>query len=253
MAKLYEEFDNNLQHDAQEFHEKLLDTLNDQSKSSRSMLRQVLISTTFQCQIMETKKCRLCQSEVMTSTDNYSVWLPVPSSDEEISLEQVLADYFELNPNLEKRCAENECGSETFSVETTLTNIPTVLTINLKRFTYDENSKAKANSAKVKKISTPIELATEIDLKKFLHPDTVLLGNDNNEQCKYTLQSVICHTGRTARSGHYTAYVRRGDSNGCWYHFDDEEVTQVNLHDVKKFTRNKCYIISYINKPAVKS
>ena len=114
IAKLYEEFDNKLQHDAKEVHEKLLDTLNDQSKSSRSMLRQELISTTFQCQIMETNKCRLCQSEVMTSTDNYSVWLPVPSSNEEISLEQILAEYFYLNPNLEKRCAENECDSETF-------------------------------------------------------------------------------------------------------------------------------------------
>ena len=67
-------------------------------------------------------------------------------------------------------------------------------------------------------------------------------GSTTAEQ--YKLCSVIVHSGQTARSGHYYAFVRQGDS--IWLRANDTEVTEVQWPVV---AAAEAYILMYERVP----
>ena len=57
------------------------------------------------------------------------------------------------------------------------------------------------------------------------------MNDGQNQESKYHLFSVLVHSGLTATSGHYYAYIR-SNIDGQWYKFNDETVTLATEEDV---------------------
>ena len=123
-------------------------------------------------------------------------------------------------------CFEKYCGDETLEGDNGVLNektgnkedvtkkikfwsLPTVLVLDLKRFTYDG-----------KKIKRPVNLELDnLDLSKYVY------GYDKHCS-KYELYGVCNHSGGTS-GGHYTAHVKI--KSGDWYLFNDTNVSKVNF------------------------
>jgi ubiquitin carboxyl-terminal hydrolase 14 len=54
-----------------------------------------------------------------------------------------------------------------------------------------------------------------------------------NPSGQYELVAVLTHTGRTADSGHYIGWAKKGDSDE-WYKYDDDKVSSVQKDDIMK-------------------
>ncbi|XP_071948143.1 ubiquitin carboxyl-terminal hydrolase 20-like [Antedon mediterranea] len=101
----------------------------------------------------------------------------------------------------------------------TLTRLPEVLCIHLKRFRHESMTSYSS------KISNYVKYPLEgLDIRKFLDKDC------SSEVTTYDLNAVICHHG-TAGGGHYTAYAMNW-LDGQWYEFDDTFVTEVSESQV---------------------
>ncbi|XP_056224498.1 ubiquitin carboxyl-terminal hydrolase 47-like isoform X3 [Seriola aureovittata] len=80
---------------------------------------------------------------------------------------------------------------------------PQILTLLLKRFSFDHNHKCY------------IKLHCKVDVPQTLHM----------EQCTYDLYALVNHFGNL-RGGHYTAEIKSFET-GEWYHFNDAIVKRV--------------------------
>ena len=109
---------------------------------------------------------------------------------------------------------------ETFAISS---RIPKVLTIQLKRFMYDNKRKA------VKKTERPCGIGNgEIDLKEWISED---LRKKDGGSTKYLLQSFIIHNNE-----HYTSCVRKRKQ---WFLLNDVlEPQKLSTEDALKMTEN---------------
>jgi ubiquitin C-terminal hydrolase len=107
-----------------------------------------------------------------------------------------------------------------------LYQLPQVLILQLKRFTYDLTNDTK--------ITTKNHFQEVLDLEKFIKK------NDTNKSSIYDLVAVLAHTG-TLVSGHYMTFARRS-SNCCWYHFNDRHVRQASLNEA---LASDAYVLVY--------
>ncbi|KAL0244819.1 hypothetical protein GEMRC1_008901 [Eukaryota sp. GEM-RC1] len=118
-------------------------------------------------------------------------------------------------------CKTTTSVSKWFSIRT----LPNVLLIHLKRFSF---------LGRGSKVCTPVQFPENLNLSKYLaFPE---------DGFQYTLHSLILHHGRSLSFGHYTSYVK--SSNGLWYHYDDERVSQVSLQTV--LSKTEAYIVIYV-------
>tara|TARA_Y100000816_G_scaffold280099_1_gene253107 strand:- start:440 stop:1453 length:1014 start_codon:yes stop_codon:yes gene_type:complete len=106
-------------------------------------------------------------------------------------------------------------------------NLPEILVICIKRFSFD--GKKKEN----KLIDFPIN---NLDLSKYV------IGYNKNNNI-YDLYGVCNHSGRL-QGGHYTSYVKTTNDN--WYHFNDTIVSKLNNH--KTIISPKAYCLFYKKK-----
>eukprot|EP00747_Dinoflagellata_sp_TGD_P065189 gnl/TRDRNA2_/TRDRNA2_154250_c0_seq1.p1 gnl/TRDRNA2_/TRDRNA2_154250_c0~~gnl/TRDRNA2_/TRDRNA2_154250_c0_seq1.p1 ORF type:complete len:512 (-),score=108.27 gnl/TRDRNA2_/TRDRNA2_154250_c0_seq1:71-1606(-) len=112
--------------------------------------------------------------------------------------------------------------------------LPKVLLLNLKRFTYN---KAKGCSQKVKKA---------IKYEGKLIFDRSWLADDCKPQ-EYFISAVVCHHGESVHGGHYTAMVRY---NSQWYLYDDTTVRMVDVKEVAA-QQSAAYLLMYQSPGAV--
>ncbi|KAF9999103.1 ubiquitin-specific protease doa4, partial [Modicella reniformis] len=95
----------------------------------------------------------------------------------------------------------------------TISRVPDVLLIQLKRFSSDGPFKNKIKAM----VQYPIQ---ELDLTRYL---TKLSATQAPQRAIYDLYAVSNHSGEVS-SGHYTACVR-GDMPNTWINFDDSRVS----------------------------
>lgn len=57
--------------------------------------------------------------------------------------------------------------------------------------------------------------------------ENLRLNSNEDEQLTYYLHAVIVHSGRSASSGHYYAYVKDFQTN-TWRVFNDEHISMVS-------------------------
>lgn len=109
-----------------------------------------------------------------------------------------------------------------------------------------------------RRVHTPIDIPVEIGLPHFIQDDHMendglLYGN-----FKLSLQSVVCHRGKSVNSGHYVALVRGTNtaegsavSQGAadakhWMRFDDLATQRITLIDIEKALKEEMpYLLFY--------
>jgi len=112
----------------------------------------------------------------------------------------------------------------------TVSQLPDVLVIHLKRFVGFEFS-----SEKVHKI---IEYPKVLDMEPFVSDTQLNMG-----QLKYELYAVLVHSGYTLNFGHYYCFVR--SSPDGWYEMDDCQVNRVTEGTV---LNQQAYILFYFRQ-----
>ncbi|RNA09573.1 ubiquitin carboxyl-terminal hydrolase 48 isoform X1 [Brachionus plicatilis] len=96
---------------------------------------------------------------------------------------------------------------------TKISNLPPILNLQLLRFVYDRNSGLK------KKLSNKVRFCEILDLSS-------LVDSQQTSATTYHLGAILMHVGKTAYSGHYTAQIKKFQSNE-WFNFNDEIITKI--------------------------
>lgn len=106
--------------------------------------------------------------------------------------------------------------------------VPKVMTLNLKRFSYNKDTGCS------QKIRKPVKFEEKITF------DSSWLVDELEPQ-EYQLTAVICHHGDLITGGHYNAAVRY---NSDWYMYDDVSVRQIDIREVLSLAAS-VYLLLY--------
>jgi hypothetical protein len=126
-----------------------------------------------------------------------------------------------------------------------------MLGICLKRYSLTSDGKAK-------RIHTQIDIPVEIGLPHFIQDDHMEDDGPLYGNFKLSLQSVVCHRGKSVNSGHYVALVRGTNtavdsavshgSGGAkqWLRFDDLATNRITLIDIEQVLKEEMpYLLFY--------
>ncbi|KAG2212280.1 hypothetical protein INT47_001639 [Mucor saturninus] len=198
-----------------------------------------VVVSLFQGQYRSRLTCLTCYATSTTYNSFMSLSLPIPKNNgaSGVSLYDCL-DYFVREEVLEKDDAWNCPKCKTLrkaSKSLTLSKLPDVLLIHLKRFSYDGPFKNKLEIV----VDSPM---TGLDLSRYVPssmfpPDTIVEQSTFN----YDLYAVSNHFG-SLTGGHYTACVRNGYKNE-WHNFDD---SRFSVCDQSKVLSRAAYNLFYV-------
>ncbi|KAF9197608.1 Ubiquitin carboxyl-terminal hydrolase 14 [Haplosporangium sp. Z 27] len=86
--------------------------------------------------------------------------------------------------------------------------------------------------------------AAYVALEKSLDPELVQdIGSNPSGQ--YELAAVLTHIGRTADSGHYIGWTKKGDTDE-WYKYDDDKVSPVSKEEILKLDGGGDFHVAYM-------
>ncbi|XP_055500601.1 probable ubiquitin carboxyl-terminal hydrolase FAF-X isoform X5 [Leucoraja erinacea] len=245
------------QHDALEFFNSLVDSLDEALKAlgHATMLSKVLGGS-----FADQKICQGCphryECEESFTTLNVDIRNHQNLLD---SLEQYVKGDLLEGANA-YHC--EKCNKKVDTVKRLLIKkLPPVLAIQLKRFDYDWERECAI------KFNDYFEFPRELDMEPYtvagvaklegddINPENQLIQNDqpDNEQpgsTKYRLVGVLVHSGQ-ASGGHYYSYIiQRNGGDGeknKWYKFDDGDVTECKMDDDEEM-KNQCFGGEYLGE-----
>ncbi|OAD81118.1 hypothetical protein PHYBLDRAFT_129602 [Phycomyces blakesleeanus NRRL 1555(-)] len=197
-----------------------------------------LIVTLFQGQYRSRLRCLSCNTTSTTYNTFMSLSLPIPakrSGPPSVSLFQCL-DYFVKEEVLEKDNAWNcpTCKKRRRATKSlTLSRLPDVLLIHLKRFSFDGPFRDKLETM----ITYPLK---GLDLSGYV-PSTMTDPSQERPSFNYDLYAVSNHYG-SLTGGHYTACVRN-KYRDQWHNFDD---TRFSVCDEDKVMSRAAYNLFYV-------
>lgn len=238
------------QHDALEFFNSLVDSLDEALKSLKQppIMSRYLGGTFADQKICKDCPHRYSREESFTSLNidirNHSNLLD--------SLEQyVKGDLLEgANAYHCEKCNRKVDTVKRLCIQ----KLPTILAIQLKRFDYDweRETAIKFNDYFEFPRSLDMEPYTVSGLAKIegeVIDDDIDVKNDTNtSSTKYELCGIVVHSGQ-ATGGHYYSYILYNHSDGTrkWYKFDDIEVTECKLDDYEEM-RNQTFGGEYMGE-----
>ncbi|XP_054553726.1 probable ubiquitin carboxyl-terminal hydrolase FAF-X [Talpa occidentalis] len=246
------------QHDALEFFNSLVDSLDEALKAlgHPAMLSQVLGGS-----FADQKICQGCphryECEESFTTLNVDIRNHQNLLD---SLEQYIKGDLLEGANA-YRC--EKCDKKVDTVKRLLIKkLPPVLAIQLKRFDYDWERECAI------KFNDYFEFPRELDMEPYtvrgvaklegnnVNTETQLIQqnahseNEKSESTKYRLVGVLVHSGQ-ASGGHYYSYIiqRNGEEGerNRWYKFDDGDVTECKMDDDEEM-KNQCFGGEYMGE-----
>ncbi|KAG8511338.1 putative ubiquitin carboxyl-terminal hydrolase FAF-Y [Galemys pyrenaicus] len=246
------------QHDALEFFNSLVDSLDEALKAlgHPAMLSQVLGGS-----FADQKICQGCphryECEESFTTLNVDIRNHQNLLD---SLEQYIKGDLLEGANA-YRC--EKCDKKVDTVKRLLIKkLPPVLAIQLKRFDYDWERECAI------KFNDYFEFPRELDMEPYtvrgvakleennLNTDNQLTQqntqseSETSESTKYRLVGVLVHSGQ-ASGGHYYSYIiqRNGveGERNHWYKFDDGDVTECKMDDDEEM-KNQCFGGEYMGE-----
>ena len=213
----FKDFDNNRQHDANEFLTKLLDALSDATRLDKG---GDPISQVFRSRVISWIQCQTCERERINEGDT-SISLKVPITGDSIGA--CLSNYF-LHEELHDWKCEH-CKHATAALKGFRLEPRNILIISLKRYSVT----GIKNNARV---SFPLD---DLDMSKFMVDD-----HKKTPPAKFSLVAVIQHHGNSPGNGHYDLIMRTG--NRVWYRFDDQNVA---ITDASELVIDDAYTIIY--------
>ncbi|CCK69462.1 uncharacterized protein KNAG_0C03580 [Huiozyma naganishii CBS 8797] len=208
-------FNTQMQQDAHEFLNFLLNDLNDylQSRGQTYILNQ------FQGTVTNQIKCLTC--DTITSSSEPFLDFPIEvEADEEKYIQNVMEHYQqrELLRGSNKFYCNECCGLQEAERLVGLKSLPKTLSLHLKRFKYSEEKNAN------------VKLFNKIHYPLILNASSTF---DSSVSKSYRLQGVVVHMGNGPHHGHYVSLCHT-ELFG-WLLFDDETVESVDESYVLDF------------------
>ncbi len=231
VSSQYEEFEDLQQKDAHEF----LTCVLNQMRSLRPSLQLIAarMGKVYNCPVddhmlfkmQSTRTCRSCGAG-STREEEYTN-LSLNLSPGGGTVEQLLEDYLK-ETEVEFQC---HCGGTTSRQRISFANLPKVLVLHLKRFTYN-------STYQLQKVHEPVVLLRDL-----------VVSSNQGGGC-FSLVSSINHMGPSATSGHYVCEgvdpdVGQGDPTDRWFTYDDAVVTETSGEAVVSKREKDCYILFY--------
>eukprot|EP01038_Epipyxis_sp_PR26KG_P006907 gene6907-9459_t len=202
-------------------HEEILDANRIKIKDGR-IAETSVISRIFGGYIRNTVSCPKCNYVSQTHNHFQDLSLEIPKGID--SIDAAIAAF--IKPENLTNGNEWKCEKCNLKVKAkkqmTLSQLPNVLVLHLKRFSYG-NMFGK--------------ITKQICFKKHL---LVPCSSEGNKKVTYELFGLVVHHGSSSHSGHYVAYVKA--ANGNWYEMNDSKVTEVSL---KSVLSKQAYILFY--------
>jgi len=130
--------------------------------------------------------------------EDIGLTLPLAPNDLSIDIQTLLYNYFE----------DTKTPDTNYVIKKQILSLPSVLLLNIKNSIWNNNIESVLKSKKKVIINNDISLS-------LINGDTV----------EYELQSFADHQGKTAKSGHYVAYIKESDG---WYLYNDISVTNID-------------------------
>ena len=210
----------NVQCDAQEFLSRLVEKIEDNLKnnSMKYMCNNILGGTTLQQVICTNPDC----GNISERRENIN-FLSLDIKDV-TSVEECLDKFIQEEKIEDYHC--EKCDKKITNIKhVVIDKIPNILIIHLQRiaFSYETFNMEKINSY--------ITFEKTLNIKKY----TVNNNNENIplEYFDYDLQGVIIHSG-TAQYGHYYSHIspEEKDNYNRWFKFNDTSVSRVNYDSI---------------------
>ncbi|KAI9206034.1 uncharacterized protein BJ171DRAFT_498450 [Polychytrium aggregatum] len=240
--------DPSVQQDAPEFCKLFISLASQQLKSHMVDFDGNTISDRFQSTYAYVTTCSKCGFESRNESPQFELQLNIKDRGnlhefiESYQKPETLAD---KNQYFCPQCYEKRDALR----HTQLTQLPTVLNIQLLRFMFDEKTMSKV------KVHSTIWFPLTLNMSRLLL---------KHEPAVYDLQAVLLHQGSDAYGGHYTASVYDA-RNESWFHLDDTVVKRIDPmaftnwdnfksstktnpnppDDGKSFCSEKVYMLSY--------
>ncbi|RIB10405.1 ICP0-binding domain of ubiquitin-specific protease 7-domain-containing protein [Gigaspora rosea] len=208
--------DCNIRHDVQEFDRSLLDYLKNKMKNINSA--DDTISRLFVGKMKSYIRCVNVNYENTRIEDYYDISLEVKGC-------QTLSDSF-MNYIREESCEGNnkyqtgKYGLQDAKKRLSFESFPSVLRIQLKQFEYDMQK-----NTVVKTIKDRLEYPMEIDLQRYLSPDS-----DRSKPHNYLLHGVIVYRDELHESSYHV--FLKPERDGKWFKFDDNRVVPITDKEV---------------------
>ncbi|KAK0066423.1 ubiquitin carboxyl-terminal hydrolase FAF-X isoform X1 [Biomphalaria pfeifferi] len=233
------------QHDALEFFNSLVDSLDEALKALNqpSILSQVMGGS-----FADQKICKDCphryQREEAFTTLNVDIRNHANLFE---SLEQyVKGDLLEG----ENAYHCEKCNKKVDTVKRLLIRkLPKILAIQLKRFDYDWERECAI------KFNDYFEFPRELNMEPYTVQGLAKIEGeiidefDSAQSTKYRLVGVLVHSGQ-ASGGHYYSYILHrapGEPIAKWYKFDDGDVTECKMEDEEEM-KNQCFGGEYLGE-----
>ncbi|KAI8095706.1 hypothetical protein BDF21DRAFT_353504 [Thamnidium elegans] len=198
-----------------------------------------IIVSLFQGQYRSKLTCLSCKQTSTTYSAFMSLSLPIPAKKLRITsmtLHQCL-DYFVKEEVLDKEDAWKcpQCKKKRKALkQLTLTKLPDILLIHLKRFSIDGLFRNKLDTM----VKCPIR---SLDLSGYVPMSITPSPPQDRPSFIYNLFAVSNHYG-SLTGGHYTACVRDGYTDK-WHYFDD---SRFSLCDENKVVTKAAYNLFYV-------
>lgn len=206
-----------VQSDVQEFSRVLMDELEARFKNTTA---EGTVERLFTGKVRNVIKCLHVPYASTRSESFYDLQLTIKDV-------KTLEESFESYVRAEMLEGDNKYHAEGFGLQDAkryveFEALPPVLHLHLERYAFDPHVMATV------KINDRLEFPLQINLDKYLAPDSPLQGQPQN----YILQSVFVHSG-DSHGGHYYVFIRdpRQGETARWYRFDDTKVIPASLRE----------------------
>ncbi|KAI7867804.1 hypothetical protein BDF14DRAFT_1881423 [Spinellus fusiger] len=194
-----------------------------------------LIHQIFGGRMQSQLRCNSCKA----TSNNYEAFLDLSLDLHKAdSLKKALQNFIKVDviggSEIENRYLCGSCKRRVIAgKQMTLCQLPMMLNIHLKRFTFD------MQRGYMRKVASSISYPEILDMAPYVSKDI------GGQRAIYRLYAVLVHLGSGCSSGHYYAFVKSPE--GKWYRMDDEDVTQVSLDEVLS---QKAYMLFYADTGA---
>ncbi|XP_070538663.1 ubiquitin carboxyl-terminal hydrolase 9X-like isoform X2 [Ptychodera flava] len=243
------------QHDALEFFNSLVDSLDEALKS---LGYPAILSKVLGGSFADQKICKDCPHRYSREESFTTLNVDIRNHQNLLdSLEQYVKGDLLEGANA-YRC--EKCNKKVDTVKRLcIKKLPVILAIQLKRFDYDWERECAI------KFNDHFEFPREFDMEPYTvaglakiegeeihddNEDSNIDSEDNaNVSTKYKLVGVLVHSGQ-ASGGHYYSYIltrNNPDAAPRWYKFDDGEVTECKMDDDEEM-KNQCFGGEYMGE-----
>ncbi|CAO3599546.1 unnamed protein product [Absidia cylindrospora] len=226
------------QEDAHEFMMFLLDamhksTIQGYGKLDAKVERTAFIHQIFGGQLQSQLRCHSCNAKSNTFDNFLDLSVDLQQAN---SVQRAMENFIKVDmiggsdPDTKYRC--ESCKQKVNAgKQMTIHQLPSMLCVHLKRFTFD------MMRGYMRKVTKDIQYTETLDMAPYVSKEVKC------PSAIYQLYAVLVHLGYGCDSGHYFAYVKAPD--GKWFRMDDEDVSPVSLKEVLS---QQAYMLFYTSE-----